>query len=522
MKLKLRLMMVMLLLAGVLVGKLHHPSADQQDPSIASDELILGSLHLQRCEIGKRLGHNSVAAYCTLFDVPEDRAHPESRHIQIKVAVVKSDAPKPEADIAVFIDGGPGGSAINDYPAVSDAFSVLHKHHHILLVDQRGTGSSNPLDCPIAQAFGKSLLDKLGGEELDPSRIAELMKKCVDELHDKADTRFYSTTDAIADLEAIRVALDTVSSDASDKHTAVTFDVIGVSYGTRVAQQYATQYPSSVRSIVLDSPVPNTLVLGSEHAKALEDALKLQLAACSNTPQCLKKFGDAYANLHTLHQRLQQHPVTVEVRDPNTFELSQRPLSATAFAELVRLYAYNPVTSALLPLMTDDALHGNFAPLLGQVQLVTEGISDTMNSGMGLSVICTEDFDLLHAVPEDKNTLMGNSLFEFYQRACPIWPHGERPAHFHDAFRTTVPVLILSGEFDPVTPPRYAQTIAKELSSVKVLTLKGQGHAVMVTRCIPELLEKFVVRLQPASLDTTCLDSLTAISMFINYNGAAP
>ncbi|MES1196357.1 MAG: hypothetical protein ABUL58_05380, partial [Steroidobacter sp.] len=215
MKLKLRLMMAVLLLGGLLVGKLHHPSADQQDQSVSRDELILGGLHFQSCEIGKRLGRNTLTGYCTQFDVPEDRAHPDNRHIHLKVAVVKSDAANPEADLAVFIDGGPGGSAINDYPAVSDAFSALRKRHHVLLVDQRGTGSSNPLDCPVTQAFGKSLLDKLGGEQLDPSRIPELMKKCVDELHDKADTRFYSTTDAIADLEDIRLALDAGSRDAN-------------------------------------------------------------------------------------------------------------------------------------------------------------------------------------------------------------------------------------------------------------------------------------------------------------------
>jgi pimeloyl-ACP methyl ester carboxylesterase len=424
--------------------------------------------------------------------------------------------------MAVFLDGGPGGSAINDYPAVSDAFSALRKRHHVLLVDQRGTGSSNPLDCPATQAFGKTLLDKLGSDEVELSKLQELMRKCVEELKDKADARFYSTTDAIADLEDIRIALDQDIKKEGARHLPVKFDLVGVSYGTRVAQQYATRYPQAMRSIVLDSPVPNTLILGSEHARSLEDALKSQLAACNNSPECKQKFGDAYQNLHTLHERLKGKPVKVETRDPSTFELSQRTLSASAFAGLVRLYAYNPITSALLPLMTDDALHGNYAPLLGQVQLVTEGINDSMNTGMGLSVICTEDADLLRINPDDANSLLANSMVEFYQRACPVWPHGERPANFHDAFKSSIPTLILSGEFDPVTPTRYAQAIARELSNVRVLVLKGQGHAVMMTRCTPGLISKFVNTLQPVALDASCLDSLAAIPMFIDYNGAAP
>ena len=219
-------------------------------------------------------------------------------------------------------------------------------------------------------------------------------------------------------------------------------------------------------------------------------------------PECQKKFGDAYANLHTLHHRLQEKPVTVEVRDPSTFELSQRPLSAGAFAGLVRLYAYSPVTSALLPLMTSDALHGNYAPLLGQVRLITEGIGDSINTGMGLSVICSEDADALKVDTKDNDTLLGNSLVNFYLNACPAWPHGTMPAHFHDAFKTNLPVLILSGEFDPVTPPRYAQEIVKGLHNARVLSLRGQGHAVMNTRCVPGLIDKFVE--ESATQSTRC------------------
>ncbi|HEX2583639.1 MAG TPA: hypothetical protein VHL14_00800, partial [Steroidobacteraceae bacterium] len=205
MKLKLRLLILALLLAGFALSKaLHHSSADMQSIPVASlpkDELALGALRLTPCEIGKRSGRNTLTAYCTDFDVPEDRAHPQGRHIKLKVAVVKSEAATPDASMAVFLDGGPGGSAINDYPAVSDAFSALRKRHHVLLVDQRGTGSSNPLDCPATQAFGKTLLDKLGSDEVELSKLQELMRKCVEELKDKPDTRFYSTTDAIADLE---------------------------------------------------------------------------------------------------------------------------------------------------------------------------------------------------------------------------------------------------------------------------------------------------------------------------------
>src|SRR5689334_772892 len=115
MKPRLRLLILALLLAGFAFSKvLRHSSADLQGTSLASlpkDELVLGALHLAPCEIGKRTGRNTLTAYCTDFDVPEDRSHPQGRHIHLKVAVVKSEAANPDADMAVFLDGGPGGSA---------------------------------------------------------------------------------------------------------------------------------------------------------------------------------------------------------------------------------------------------------------------------------------------------------------------------------------------------------------------------------------------------------------------------
>ncbi len=326
-------MIAVILLAGVIVGKLmpHQPAS--LPATIQKDELVIGNMHLQPCEIGKHGIRNTLSGYCTQFSVPENHADNNGRHIKLKVAIIKSDSATPDADMVVFLDGGPGGSAINDYPAVNDAFAPLRKRHYVLLVDQRGTGGSNSLDCPAVEAATKSLLDKLAADQPDAAHVKTLMQHCIAELHDRADPRFYSTTDAVADLEAVRLALDTIITPNNSKHVPLAFDLIGVSYGTRVAQQYATQYSAAVRSIVLDSPVPNTLMLGSEHAQSLEAALKAQLHACDTTPACQQKFGDAYENLHALHDRLRAKPVTVQMRDPNTFAASERPLTADAFAD---------------------------------------------------------------------------------------------------------------------------------------------------------------------------------------------
>lgn len=485
---------------------------DTTTPAASADDVLqLGQLTLQPCDIGDE-HQASLQAYCTEFAVPENHDDASSRRIKLKVAVVKSEAAQPDIDLVTFLDGGPGGAATEDYPAVASAFEPLRKQHHVLLVDQRGTGGSNALDCPqlgaTAQKQNPDQLDELAN---DKTKLPELLRECLQEISSKADPQFYSTTDAVRDLEALRLALGSPR-----------LNLVGVSYGTRVAQQYATRYPQAVRSMVLDSPVPNSLALGQDHARNLDTALKAQFDVCRARTECAQRFPDSYQQLITLRDKLRAQAVTVQVPDPRTFVVSERRLTASRLAGLVRLYAYSSATSALLPLMLDEATHGNYAPLLGQEQLMTDDVNERITGGMGLSVGCSEDADLLQVRSEDQQTLLGNTLVEFFQTACAIWPHRARPKNFHQPFKSSLPVLILSGEFDPVTPPRYAKEIQASLGNARVLLAPGQGHTVIGARCMPQLVGEFVETLQSDKLDTRCLELLKPAPAFLNYNGAAP
>src|SRR5262249_44362395 len=152
---------------------------------------------------------------------------------------------------------------------------------------------------------------------------------------------------------------------------------------------------------------------------------------------------------------------------------------------------YEPETAALLPLSIDAAAHGDIAPLLGQQRLLASDLAGDMNGGMSMSVICSEDAAQLHERPEDADTVLGNTLIEGLKAQCDVWPHGAMPADFHTPLRTDKPVLILSGENDPVTPPEYGRQIMQGLSNARHLVLKGQGHATLSRGCVPTLFEQF-------------------------------
>ncbi|MGH8144837.1 MAG: alpha/beta hydrolase [Rhodanobacteraceae bacterium] len=469
----------------------------------------MGKLTLAACQLKRPHSAVTTPAFCATFPVPENRADPHSRKINLKLAIVKSDSQVPARDLVVYLAGGPGQSAIRTYSEMVPAFAPLLKHHDLLLLDQRGTGGSHPLLCPGVE----KKMQALGATAPDLAQRTELVGECAKEVEKQADPRHYATTDAVADLEAVRKALGSPR-----------LDLVGVSYGTRVAQHYATAHPDAVRSIVLDGVVPNQLILGETFAEALQHSLKLQSAACSATPVCKKTFGDWYATLHGLYDKLKsQPPQQVTFNDPSTYKPVTQTLSADALAGVVRFFSYSAATQALLPLAVDEAAKDNYAPLMGQSQLLTSSVSGSMQGDMQLSVICTEDASLLKPRPQDADTLLGNQLIDAFMAECKAWPHGPVPKNFHVPFKSAIPTLLISGERDPVTPPGDAEEVLKGLSNGRSLVVKGMGHAESINAgCMPKLVDQFVDKLDPKLLDAACLKKLGPIPAFVNFNGAAP
>ena len=480
-------------------------------------EFQLGTLTFKACELPQKHSGATTAAFCAPFSVAERRDENQrddkaGRRIDLNLALIKSEAERADSDIVVFLAGGPGQAAVETYPQIAGALAPLRKHHHILLLDQRGTGKSHPLDCEAAKDDDKHK-EQIGETDngVDVAKLREAMTKCLAEVEKNADTRQYTTTAAVHDLEELRQALG-----------GPQFDLVGVSYGTRVAQQYLMRFPAGVRSVVLDSVAPNELVFGQEFAQNLDAALKAQFALCGRNEACAKAFGDSFASLGKLRDALRAQPQNYSFRDPITFKAVDMRLTANRLAGLVRMFTYTPETAALLPLSIAEGLKGNYTPLAGQTQLLHDDMSGAMNGGMQASVVCAEDADLIKPDPADANTLLGTTLTDALTAMCSVWPHGTRPDDFHAPLKSDKPVLLLAGELDPVTPPRYAEAVMRGLGNAKQILAKGQGHNVIGRGCIPKLVGEFVDKLNPKTLDVKCADALGPTPALIDFNGAAP
>ncbi len=465
---------------------------------------MLGKIAFKPCSLSSPMSPDSIEAQCALFAVPEDRSQTNGRKVNLNIAWLPATSESDQApDPLFFLAGGPGQAAVESYPMLDSVFKEVRKHRDVILVDQRGTGKSNLLACKMEDADDSSMPDIAAAEAA--------AVKCAAELSAKADLRHYTTSDAVADLDSVRQAIG-----------AAQINLVGVSYGTRVAQQYAMHHPDNTRSIVLDSVVPNTLQLGNIFARNLDDALALQFALCSKAPACKGKLGDPRAELDQLLTKLRAAPVEVAYRDATTGEQAQATLSADMLAGLVRMYAYMPAAGALLPKLIHEANNGRYAGLVSLAQMMRGDLEDSMAMGMQFSVICSEDNESMVARSEDADTVLGNRMAESMAAMCKVWPKGNVPADFHKALATDVPALVLEGEFDPVTPPRYGEEVIKTLPNGRLFTLRGQGHNVIGAGCMPKLFAQFIEKADAKALDGACLDKLNYVPPFTSFNGWEP
>jgi len=464
---------------------------------------MYGRIAFTPCTLAPQFGPSAVEAQCGSYDVAEDPARPDGRRIRLNIAWI---APDDDAEIApdpVFLlAGGPGQAAVAVYPQVAPAFRDVLKHRNVILVDQRGTGKSNPLECDM----GKDMPFDAGAEAVRAGT-----ERCRDALSKSADLRFYTTTDAVRDLDEVRKALGVEK-----------VNLLGISYGTRVAQQYAMRHPANTRAIVLDSVAPNTLMLGNDFAANLEHALDLQFGRCEQSATCTKALGHPRAQLDALMAKLRSDPPTVRYRDAATGESREDVLSADAVAGLMRLYAYMPLLSSLLPLQLHEAAEGRYEGLMALARMLGDSVEGQMAMGMQLSVVCAEDAAGVKSDPAMEGTLLGNQFSEFLGQQCALWPKGAMPADFHQPLRSDVPALVLEGEFDPVTPPRYGEEVVKDLPNGRLFVLKGQGHNVIGAGCMPKLFAKFLETADAKALDGKCLDALGYVPPFTSFNGWEP
>jgi pimeloyl-ACP methyl ester carboxylesterase len=466
---------------------------------------------LQPCRISDSLGLRSHAARCGTLTRPENPSDPQGRQVELFVAVVPAVTPTPAPDAMTAIAGGPGGASTEFYAGFAQAFEHVRRQRDIVLVDQRGTGRSNALDCAFLDVEVAAT---------SPEEITRLTEQCLDGLD--GDPRYFTTSIAVDDLDAVRAALGYTQ-----------LNVYGASYGTRVALHYLRRHPERTRSVILDGVVPAQIPIAPEIATDAQAALERVFSRCQADSACAERFPSLREQFESLRRRLRDEAVEVSLQDPLTGEPRTVSVDEGHLRIATRLLSYNPYSVSVMPLILEQASTGNLVPLAAQALTMLDSLDESLSYGMHNAVVCTEDapfFDdfLRRELGRDAlvDTYLGAEQLETLETMCETWPAGVLDEDFKSPVVSDHPVLVLSGSDDPITPPRNGERAiganGEYLSNALHIVVPGQGHGVAGTGCLPRLVGAFVDQATVDELDTDCVDRLGPAAFFVDFATTAP
>ena len=485
-------------LAAVAVATPINPLSAQESP-------LLPTLALEDCRIRAGEGFPGIKARCGTLQRPENPADPDSPMLQLFVAVVPALNLEPESDPLVPIAGGPGQSTVEFYAGTAIAFEAVRRNRDIVLLDQRGTGRSAPMTCEADEEIIEGRFDR-------EQTIAET-NACLNTL--PHDPRYFTTSVAVQDLEALRIALGYPR-----------LNLYGISYGTRVAQHYLRRYPDTTRTVVLDGVVPPQIALGPDIATKAQDALDIVFDRCAESAECGARFPAIRENFDALRARLAEDPVDVRIANPVSGRPEEIRFGDAEMAGAIRLLSYHPTSVALLPLLIDEAVNENYAPFAAQFMMIAENMSDALNIGMHNAVVCTEDAPYFVGEGVSREALdatyIGPVNLDALEAICSVWPKGIMDDEFKVPVSSDVPVMLLSGDADPITPPAYGDMAAVDLDNAIHLTGRNQGHGQAPRGCVSDIIGDFIDTASIEDLDTGCMERLHAMPFFLDFSGPSP
>jgi pimeloyl-ACP methyl ester carboxylesterase len=429
--------------------------------------------------------------FCGRYEVRENRRDPSGRTIALNLVVLPATTDSVASDALVFLAGGGVVPATRYAGFLARAFPNLRRHRDILLADQRGTWNSNPLSC-----------DQPDGASAGLAGIGEVIvatRGCRDALAERADLRAYNTAVAMDDLDAVRGWLG---------YQAV--NLYGVSYGTKAAQVYLRQHPGRVRSAVLYGVVPLSVPSQLDLASSAQASLERVFGLCARDAACGAAFPNLPAEFDSLLSRLAREPTTLE---PPSGSIRETRITDRALRDLVQSMLGAARAIERLPLLIHSAYLGDYHPVALALAGKGQPPPPPAPRGLFLSIICSEAIPQIdaHDVSQaTRGSFFGDAPVRSQMRFCADWPRASLPNGFWVPVRAQVPVLALSGDLDPITPPRYGEVVVQNLANGLHIVLPNRSHN-DVDPCITSMFEGFLIAGGAAGLDTSCVAASTPL-----------
>jgi pimeloyl-ACP methyl ester carboxylesterase len=404
--------------------------------------------------------------------------------------------------------GGPGNAVTGSaqwYVDESQSVSRFRRHRDVVLVDQRGTGRSNPLNCTTLES----------GKPLDPVYPTREANACRDALAADSDLSQYTSENAARDLDRVREALGYGQ-----------MDIWAISYGTVLAQVYLKRFPARIRSAVLVGTAPMDNRSPLFHAANAQRVLDRLFLACESDSDCRSSYPELRQEWVALLKQIDRAPLPVAHKDTEPALTSSGTIEREVFGEKLRNVLYSTGGQRLVPWLVHRAAGGDYAPLLEELSLANGGSSAL---GLYFSVTCSEGTARIEPGEVDAataHTFLGQYRVQVQTDACAAWPKSVLPGDFFEPVRSDVPVLLLAGEMDVVTPPAWAELVAKKLLNSRVVRFAHAGHifwewgpGIDHSSCYDDLAEQLYARGNVAEIDTSCAINIVLPPFYVPENG---
>ena len=473
------------------------PAAGARAPSPVVAFLASTSLDPTPCPVPVPDGA-SVA--CGWLRVPESRQRPEGRTIRLMVAVVRNSA-APSRPPLLVTAGGPGTSSTGLLGLAGSAFS---QDRDLVVLEQRGTRYSEPsLACPEVEDALVATLTTTDPVPEETGREVAAARTCADRLRGEGiDLTAYDTAENAADVADLRRALGYPE-----------WDLWGLSYSTQLMLTVLRDHPEGVRSVVLDSVVPPEVAQYDVQVASFAEAHARLAADCAAVPACAEGYPDLGTALPAAAARLDAHPLEVTVASPRTGAPVRLRLTGDDLLTVVFEALYDPSTIRYVPLLVDRLGAGDVEAAVPVADAALEELSGRA-LGLYYSVQCAEKAPLTGpaAAARDAAALPGRERTHLLWLGsdldvCRAWGVPPRPEAAVPV-TSDVPVLVMAGRYDPVTPPAWARQVADRLPRSVYVEVPGQGHTPSVQGdCAPGIVLDFLAdpRREP---DLGCLGAL--------------
>lgn len=438
---------------------------------------------------------------CGYVTVPQRHENPDGPVIKIPVAVSRSESENRKPDPIFLAQGGPGGDAFEIFPIMLGT-SSMWQDRDVVVFNQRGTRYAEP-DLSCTESFdGAADILALPPDEAEAQSL-KFLQACYDRLTaDGVDLSAFNSVQNAADVEAIRQAL------GYDE-----YNFYGVSYGTLLGFHLLRDHPENLRSAILDGVVPTDLNFIPKVTANTDRVFTEIIETCQQDKECSSEYPDLEARFFHLVDDLNETPVTLTLRDADTGERAVTQLDGDTLVDVLFQAFYLPDSYAYFPKLVANLEAGDMTFIEGIWPLFA--FDRTMSEGMYFSVICAEDadFDPSETALDGVRPYFADQVeadLQSYRDACEIWKVDQLPSTVDDPVTGDTPVLLMSGFYDPITPPYFAEVASDSLpNDTHVVNPSGSHGVAFGDPCMDSIMMQFLTAPQ-LTPDTACLAEIAA------------